>query len=33
MELYPYVDEPDDAAREAKAFLTRTAAEVGVKFD
>jgi sugar phosphate isomerase/epimerase len=33
VELYPYVDEPDAAAREARAFLTRTAAQVGLKFD
>jgi sugar phosphate isomerase/epimerase len=33
VELYPYVDEPDAAAREARAFLTRTAAEIGLKFD
>jgi len=33
VELYPYVDEPDAAAREARAFLTRTAAEIGLKFE
>ncbi|HEY1785642.1 MAG TPA: sugar phosphate isomerase/epimerase family protein [Pirellulales bacterium] len=33
VELYPYVDEPDTAAREARAFLTRTAAAIGLKFD
>ncbi|HTU24390.1 MAG TPA: sugar phosphate isomerase/epimerase family protein [Pirellulales bacterium] len=32
VELYPYVDEPDNAAREAQAFLARTAAEIGLEF-
>jgi sugar phosphate isomerase/epimerase len=30
VELYPYVDNPDGAAREAKDFLVRTAADIGV---
>ncbi len=30
VELYPYVDNPDAAAREAKDFLMRTASERGI---
>jgi sugar phosphate isomerase/epimerase len=33
VELYPYVDQPDGAAREALAFLKRTAGQVGIKID
>jgi sugar phosphate isomerase/epimerase len=29
VELYPYIDSPDDAAREARDYLLRTLAEVG----
>jgi sugar phosphate isomerase/epimerase len=29
VELYPYIDSPDDAARQAREFLLRTLAEVG----
>jgi len=32
VELYPYIDHPDDAAREAYAHLTRVAERVGVAF-
>jgi sugar phosphate isomerase/epimerase len=30
VELYPYLDSPDDAAREAREYLLRTMADVGV---
>lgn len=30
VELYPYIDNPDDAAREAREFLTAAAERVGV---
>jgi sugar phosphate isomerase/epimerase len=30
VELYPYIDEPDAAAREARSFLLRSAKQVGV---
>jgi sugar phosphate isomerase/epimerase len=30
VELYPYIDNPDDAAREARTFLTKTAKQIGV---
>lgn len=32
VELYPYIDHPDDAARQAKAHLTRLGGELGVAF-
>jgi sugar phosphate isomerase/epimerase len=32
VELYPYIDEPDDAAREAFAHLTGAAERVGLSF-
>ncbi len=31
VELYPYIDNPDDAAREAKEFLGRTLGDVGIE--
>lgn len=31
VELYPYIDNPDDAAREAKEFLGRTLVDVGIE--
>jgi sugar phosphate isomerase/epimerase len=30
VELYPYIDSPDDAAREAKTFLSRVMSELGI---
>jgi sugar phosphate isomerase/epimerase len=30
VELYPYIDNPDDAAREAKEFLTHAASQLGM---
>jgi sugar phosphate isomerase/epimerase len=30
VELYPYIDDPDDAARQARTFLTQTATQVGL---
>lgn len=30
VELYPYIDNPDHAAREAREYLTRTMAAIGV---
>ncbi|HEY2761133.1 MAG TPA: sugar phosphate isomerase/epimerase family protein [Pirellulales bacterium] len=30
VELYPYVDNPDDAARESREYLSRIASEVGI---
>ena len=30
VELYPYIDNPDDAAREAKEYLSNVAQQVGV---
>ncbi|RIK74519.1 MAG: sugar phosphate isomerase [Planctomycetota bacterium] len=30
VELYPYIDNPDDAAREAKAYLSRVMDAVGI---
>lgn len=33
VELYPYIDDPDLAAREAKSFLTRVMAETGIAVD
>jgi sugar phosphate isomerase/epimerase len=33
VELYPYIDNPDDAAREAREFLTRVASESGVSLN
>ncbi|HTQ38218.1 MAG TPA: sugar phosphate isomerase/epimerase family protein [Pirellulales bacterium] len=30
VELYPYIDNPDTAAREAREFLTQTAAQIGI---
>ena len=32
VELYPYIDDPDAAAREAYEYLTKLAAKIGVKF-
>jgi sugar phosphate isomerase/epimerase len=32
VELYPYVNNPDDAARESKKHLTKVASEVGITF-
>lgn len=32
VELYPYIDNPDSAAREAREFLERAAAEAGIAF-
>mgnify|MGYP002623956097 CR=1 FL=1 len=32
VELYPHIDNPDDAAREAREYLTKTAAELGIAF-
>jgi sugar phosphate isomerase/epimerase len=31
VELYPYIDNPDDAAREAKQFLSKTLDGIGLK--
>jgi sugar phosphate isomerase/epimerase len=33
VELYPYIDNPDTAAREAREYLKRTAERVGVPLD
>jgi len=33
VELYPYIDEPDAAAREAKSYLTRVANALGIAFE
>ncbi len=33
IELYPYIDNPDEAAREALDYLTRIAAELSISFD
>ena len=33
IELYPYIDNPDEAAREALEYLTRIAAELSISFD
>lgn len=33
VELYPYIDNPDDAAREAKAYLTRVMSEAGLALE
>ena len=30
VELYPYIDNPDDAAREAREFLTSLMEELGI---
>jgi len=30
VELYPYIDDPDNAAREARAFLTKKMDELGI---
>jgi sugar phosphate isomerase/epimerase len=30
VELYPYIDNPDDAAREAKSYLSRVMRELGI---
>jgi sugar phosphate isomerase/epimerase len=30
VELYPYIDNPDDAAREAREYLIQSAAQVGI---
>jgi sugar phosphate isomerase/epimerase len=32
VELYPYIDNPDEAAKEAHTFLTRTAGKLGIAF-
>ncbi len=31
VELYPYIDNPDSAAREAYAYLQQTAGQVGLQ--
>ncbi len=33
VELYPYLDNPDDAGREAKQFLERVLARIGMKHE
>ena len=33
VELYPYIDDPDDAAREAHAFTAGLLARLGIKVD
>ena len=33
VELYPYINSPDEAAREALEYLTRVATELGISFD
>ncbi len=33
VELYPYIDSPDDAAREAHAYMTSRLAKVGIQLD
>jgi sugar phosphate isomerase/epimerase len=33
VELYPYIDDPDAAAREAFDYLQRAAKKLGIVFD
>jgi sugar phosphate isomerase/epimerase len=33
VELYPYIDNPDDAAREAREYLTAVMAELGIEVE
>jgi sugar phosphate isomerase/epimerase len=33
VELYPYIDNPDNAAREAKQYLTKVAQSVGITWE
>lgn len=33
VELYPYIDNPDDAAREAKQYLTTVANSIGIEWE
>jgi sugar phosphate isomerase/epimerase len=33
VELYPYIDHPDDAAREAREYLTRAMSDLGIAIE